>query len=242
MSAITTVGVIVPARNEQADIGRCLDAIAVATSRLRKGAGEAVRVRVVVVLDSCTDRTETVADRPGVERVVVEAGCVGTARAAGAAFLLAGAARPEQIWLANTDADSSVPADWLAEMVAAADRGVGVVLGTVIPAVGLDHRTLRAWHDRHDLREGHRHVHGANFGIRGDVYRSLGGWPALTSGEDEVLAARALACPSVQVVRTAAIPVCTSSRLAGRAPDGFASYLHALAARPRPSVLLPEIS
>ncbi len=239
---ISTVGVVVPARNEQADIARCLDAVDVAVTHLRNDSADPPDVRVVIVLDSCTDGTAALADRPGVELVAVDAGCVGTARAAGAALLLAGAVRPEQIWLANTDADSTVPSDWLLSMVSAARRVADVVLGTVVPGTGLDHVALRAWHDRHDLRAGHGHVHGANFGIRGDVYTALGGWPALCTGEDRYLAARALAHPSVHVVRTASIPVHTSSRLIGRAPDGFARYLRALSLGPDEEPSAAEIS
>lgn len=226
---VSTVGVAIPARNEQADIVRCLDAVDVAVAQLRRYDDDAPDVRVVVVLDSCTDGTAALADRPGVERVAVDAGCVGVARAAGAAHMLESTtAGAHRVWLANTDADSAVPPNWLLGMVLAARGGAGVVLGTVIPGTGLDRVALRAWHDRHDLRAGHGHVHGANFGIRGDVYTSLGGWPALCTGEDRHLAGRALAHPNVHVVRTALIPVHTSSRLTGRAPDGFARYLRAL--------------
>lgn len=239
---ISTVGVVIPARNEQADIERCLNAVEVAVGHLRNNSADPPDVRVVVVLDCCTDGTAVLADRPGVECVAVDAGCVGMARAAGVAHLMAGAARPEQIWLANTDADSTVPPDWLLGMVSAARRGADVVLGTVIPDTGLEHLALRAWHDRHDLRAGHGYVHGANFGIRGNVYASLGGWPALCTGEDQYLAGRALASPSVHVVRTASIPVHTSSRLTGRAPDGFARYLRGLSLTPDEASCPAEIS
>ena len=77
---------------------------------------------------------------------------------------------------------------------------------------------------------GHPHVHGANFGIRADTYLELGGWPAVTSGEDVAMAHRAAVNSRLRIVRTAAIPVTTSSRLAGRAPYGFAGYLRDLVA------------
>jgi hypothetical protein len=73
-------------------------------------------------------------------------------------------------------------------------------------------------------------VHGANFGIRADTYVELGGWPAVASGEDVAMAHRAAASRRLRIVRTAAIPVTTSSRLAARAPDGFAGYLRELVA------------
>jgi hypothetical protein len=71
-------------------------------------------------------------------------------------------------------------------------------------------------------------VHGANLGIRGDAYLALGGWPALPTGEDTELARRASSAGHLRIARTAAIPVVTSTRRAGRAPQGFSGYLRDL--------------
>jgi hypothetical protein len=72
-------------------------------------------------------------------------------------------------------------------------------------------------------------VHGANFGIRADTYLALGGWRGdLSCNEDIDLARRADAATGVRILRTAALPVLTSARLTGRAPDGFSSYLRHL--------------
>jgi len=81
-----------------------------------------------------------------------------------------------RLWLANTDADSVVPRDWLIRMVDAADAGVQVVLGTVAPDVELPQTLRAAWIARHQLHDGHPHIHGANLGIRADTYLALGGW------------------------------------------------------------------
>jgi hypothetical protein len=98
----------------------------------------------------------------------------------------------------------------------------------VLPADGLSAIRRRLWRDRHHLGDGHPHVHGANFGIRADAYRALGGWAPLASGEDVALARRARAAADLTTVSTGAIPVLTSSRLSGRAPHGFAAYLQDL--------------
>jgi hypothetical protein len=132
------------------------------------------------------------------------------------------------MWLANTDADSEVPLDWLSVMCRMADDGADVVLGNAIPqprhlSPVLEH----AWFARHQLGDGHRHVHGANIGIRADAYLSLGGWTSMTTGEDITLAARADAA-HLQVLRTGMIPVRTSARTTGRAPHGFGEYLRRL--------------
>jgi len=104
----------------------------------------------------------------------------------------------------------------------------GRTLGTVVPGPGLGPARRRAWAGRHQLRDGHPHVHGANLGVRGDAYLALGGWPALPTGEDTELARRASSAGHLRIARTAAIPVVTSTRRAGRAPQGFSGYLRDL--------------
>jgi hypothetical protein len=132
------------------------------------------------------------------------------------------------VWLASTDADSEVPASWLTGMIRHARQGAHLVLGTVLPGAELSPGVRAAWLARHHLRDGHPHVHGANFGIRGDAYLALGGWLPQATGEDVGLAQRAVSASHLQIVRTAAIPVLTSARPAGRAGQGFSSYLGAL--------------
>jgi GT2 family glycosyltransferase len=208
---IEAVGVVVPAHDEQDFIGDCVAALA--ANRID------LPVRIVVVLDDCSDRT---AERTGTaETVTVPFRCVGAARAAGVEHLLTTSdVPPRNWWLASTDADTRVPAGWLAGMLALAAEA-DLVLGTALPD---DCPVYPAWRRRHSLADGHRHVHGANLGIRGDAYRAIGGWPALATGEDVELARRAVAAGQ-RVRRTAAIPVRTSARTVGRAPDGFAAYL-----------------
>lgn len=227
---IRTIGVVVPACNEAQSIGACLSALAEARGRLASSSAR-VHVRTVVVLDRCIDATADIAaTHPHVECVVCDAGQVGAARNAGVRHLLDGASTDQsQTWIANTDADSVVPRDWLVEMREFAERGADLVLGTVLPQPGLPAPIGDAWHARHELREDHPHVHGANFGIRADVYTRLGGWPDVRSGEDVLLAQRALATGQLRIARPSTIAVLTSTRLRGRAPRGFSSYLRGLA-------------
>ncbi|HZZ98078.1 MAG TPA: glycosyltransferase [Jatrophihabitantaceae bacterium] len=224
---IRTIAAVVPAADEQALLDGCLAALRRSRAELaRRHPG--VRARVVVVLDSCTDDSARIAASAGVETVVISARRVGAARRAGADHVLRTATRAQTMWLANTDADSQVPADWLAGMVELADQGADLVLGTVRPDDGLSNSTLTAWYDGHVLADGHPHIHGANLGVRGSVYEAVGGWSALASGEDEQLAARAAAIPELSIARTARFPVTTSTRLHARAPYGFSSYLRRL--------------
>lgn len=229
MAAVTDAAVVVPARDEELTLPACLRSLRVAVDALTARRHD-VTARVIVVLDDCTDGSRAiVAATPAVEIVESTARTAGGARAVGAAHALGGCRHPATTWLANTDADSTVPPDWLVTMVALADAGADVILGTVEPDVALSESVRARWLARHDLGENHRHVHGANFGLRASTYRDLGGWTAVATGEDVALAARADG-RGVPVRRTASIPVVTSSRRVGRAPDGFATYLAALTA------------
>ncbi len=227
---IGLVGVIVPAADEQDTIAACLAALDAARRHLHRTAGRPIGVRVVVVLDACTDSTaDIVAAHRDVEAVTTTARRVGITRAAGAAHLLREAPVPAaETWLAHTDADSVVPPDWLSVAVEEADRGADLLLGTVRPGPGLSAASERAWHGRHVRRNDHPHVHGTNLGIRASAYLALGGWPAVATGEDVLLVGRAGAAGHLRVRRTAAIPVRTSTRRVGRAPHGFSSYLRGL--------------
>jgi glycosyltransferase involved in cell wall biosynthesis len=230
---IRQIVVVVPAANEEQHIARCLSSIAAARSSLRAG-NPSVRVRITVVPDSCTDLTAQIARAHGVQVVPVWMANVGAARRAGARAALAGTHAGE-LWLASTDADSEVPTGWLTGMLAEARRGAHVVLGTVLPAPDLCPEIRAEWLSRHHLRDGHPHIHGANFGIRGDAYTAVGGWQPLATGEDVDLARRAAQNSHLNIARIASIPVVTSARWAGRAPRGFSSYLRALSAPAPPA-------
>jgi glycosyltransferase involved in cell wall biosynthesis len=227
---IAAVAVVVPANNEQDCILACIESIEAARSVIDAD------LQLIVVLDACVDGTENlVGPLSGVTTVHSPFGRVGAARALGCAQALArfaaGGHRLIDCWIANTDADSQVPVDWLVRMLDAADAGADVVLGTVVPGPGLVPVAERRWHLGHDLVEGHRYVHGANLGVRASSYVQLGGWPDLRTGEDVALAGQAERAGLV-TARLAGPPVVTSSRLHGRAPEGFAGYLNDLIAEP----------
>ena len=226
---IDTVGVVVPAADEQDLLPACLDAVEAARRELARRRPD-VAVRVVVVLDSCTDGSaEVVRTRAGVEAASINERLAGAARNAGCALVVDGSTPAQRLWLACTDADSRVPQNWLTGMVELAEAGADFVLGTVRPAETLPAGVAATYRAAYISAEGHPHVHGANLGIRAATYLKLGGWPRLGSGEDVALASRAMAA-GVPTIRTSRFPVATSTRLAARAPYGYSSYLRGLAA------------
>lgn len=231
---IDAVCVVIPARNEASNIQQCLDSVRTAAGYLNRVNSRPIAVHVAVALDRCSDNTaEIVGRNREVNAVVTDAGQVGRARADGVAALLATAAADRgAIWIANTDADSTVPPTWLAEMTDRAARGADLVLGTVVPDRHTAPLLRQLWTAVHVQRDDHPHIHGANFGIRGDAYLELGGWDTISTGEDVLLAGRALSAGHFRIDRTASIAVTTSSRLIGRAPNGFAHYLQRLSNDP----------
>ncbi|TFD52735.1 glycosyltransferase [Cryobacterium frigoriphilum] len=227
---IDGVGVIIPVRNEELLLPRCLTALAVAIAAVRAApALDRPRVQVVIVLDRCTDASASVAaDWPKYLPIVSTAAAVGAARRAGAARLTAGLAGASlrHLWLATTDADSAVPPNWLTTQLTFARNGSELVLGTVVPDTELSFEQRQRWMLRHRVGEGHPYVHGANLGVRADRYVDAGGFACVDTDEDVRLVAALRAVPVVEA-RTALMPVLTSGRLTGRAPAGFAGFLQA---------------
>jgi hypothetical protein len=231
---IRLVLVVVPVRDEERLVGHCLDALAVAadcaTARPSSpAAGGAVRVRTVVVLDRCTDRSaEEVARRPWAETVVSTAGRVGAARAIGVRVGLATeVVAPQRIWIATTDADSRVPAEWLTHQLDLADAGAQMFRGLVEPDIEeCGPAAYEVWQSRYLRRDGHPHVHGASLGVRADAYQTCGGFDPLAIVDEDVRLFRNAEQRSFAIIASATAPVSTSGRLLGRvAGPGFAAYL-----------------
>lgn len=215
------IGVLVPAHNEEALVGDCLRSL-LAAARCPALAGE--RVEIVVALDDCGDATADICASLGVRTVALDARCVGLARAAAADVLLAEGAR----WLATTDADSRVPADWLSGQLAC---GADAFCGTVRVADWLDFAACvrAAFLSGEQYVDDHPHVHGANFGVSAAAYRAVGGFAALAAHEDRALL-EALEQGGFTVAKRATPAVVTSARRDARARHGFGDYLLALEA------------
>ena len=226
--AIWAVGVVIPARNEAASIERCIASV-LASCEASPGCDE---VWLTVVADCCTDGTAALARRylsTRGEVIESSAGSPGTARRRGVSAVLRHFAdrNPRRLWLANTDADTYVPPDWIGTHLHHADANAEAVAGIV----QLDPEDLRA-----DVKElyartytvspdgTHGHVHGANFGVRADAYLEAGGWSDVAVSEDHCLWGR-LRLQGRRMLSPAASVVHTSGRLRGRAIGGFADTL-----------------
>ncbi|QOW24425.1 glycosyltransferase [Lysobacter sp. H23M47] len=215
------IAIVIPARNEAERIEQCLRAAQVAA---RHPGLHQEAVLIIVAADSCTDGTAQLA-RP-VANLVIEGdfGDVGSARAAAAEQALHRGAR----WLANTDADSVVPADWLAAQLAyGSDAFCGIV------GVGdwedYSASVSEAFQVLTVAAPGHPHVHGANLGVAADAYVRAGGFQPGAAHEDVSLVKRLAAIGAV-IARQPSPRVMTSARRSSRAREGFSDYLKALEA------------
>ncbi len=232
--------VVIPARDEEGRIARCLAAL----GRQRDVPGE---FAVIVVLDGCGDDTEAVARaaaaRAGLAleliALPVSAG-VGTARRVGmerACARLEAAGRPDGL-IACTDADTEPDAGWLAAQLALLDEGAAAVGGRIdldpldaaaLPADALTRRGDRAVARLATVRADdesaeHHFFSGASMGVSARAYRAVGGLDPLPALEDEGFARR-LAAGGLRIVRSDRVRVTTSARTDGRARRGLARDL-----------------
>ncbi len=224
------IAVLIPARDEELLLPRCLRSIEGARRLLPL----TVTSDVVVVADCPTDNTFRLAEemlRGEGRALEANAGCVGAARALAAQAALGRyAGPPERCWLANTDADCEVPSTWLRDQLACAERGYAAVAGIVDVDSFEEHdaevpeRFRLSYHVHPDGT--HPHVHAANLGVRADAYLRAGGWKDLSTAEDHDLWHR-LHRERFRCLADASLRVLTSGRRTGRAPAGFAEALAA---------------
>lgn len=223
-----SVGIVVPAQNEQASIEPCIQSI--------RGSCETARLHdywIVIVADSCTDDTLPRARRAvaGVGEVLeCDAKSAGSARRLGVDAALAHFNDQDlrQIWLANTDADTLVPRDWITVQLKLADAGIAAVAGIVKLDDSGSPAAQELYHATYLTRPDgtHGHVHGANLAFRADAYVDAGGWAHRALAEDHCLWGR-LKGRGWRLSSPASSVVVTSSRLIGRARGGFADTLKA---------------
>ena len=193
-----------------------------------------IPVTIVVVLDASDDGSAELAGQygPDVHFVRVDARNVGAARAVGFGYARSLFGDDDECWYATTDADSRVDPGWLVHQL---ELGADMVLGVVrvdrlAPPLSRRRRPLSAGL-RRARRAGqgrrHEHVHGANMGFSARAYWRVGGFRALSSGEDVDLVERFEAA-GYRIHRDTELSVITSARTQARAPHGFAHHLRQL--------------
>ncbi len=214
MDALPFVSVIVPARDEEGCIARCLDSILV-------GDYPKDRFEVIVVDDLSEDRTAAVvravmqrvnarvpvlADgtaeaEPALERVRLfqMPENLDRARAHKKRAITKGIAHARGEVILTTDADCALPSGWIRAMVGSFDAGTALVSGPALYPVGetaasrvqaLEFLGLNAV-GAGAIGAGRPNLaNGANIAYRKDVFDALGGFDGidhLTSGDDELL-------------------------------------------------------
>lgn len=254
MTGPRAVAVVIPARDEEHGIGDCLRSVRASLQRLPSTVETALTVVLDRCVDATPGIVDAItADWPGAVSLTVLG--VGGGRAAGLgaagrpAHIVAGAGvgalrdlgvrnvlhrlrdLPRRaVWLLHTDADTTVPPDWATSHVALAAAGAAGVAGTAELAPGLSPWAAR----RHGQLvaagtdgDRHRHVYGANLGVRADAYLAAGGFPLDGAGEDHALW-QALGAAGYPLRQPAGLRVRTSPRLHGRASGGLADLLREL--------------
>ncbi len=224
------VCILIPARDEEKLLPRCLNSLLIAISHLPP----AHTVDVVLAVDSSQDNTVQIG-RAFLKNkgIVIELNDqqVGNARSKAAEIaLLRYTGQLDRCWFANTDADCELPPDWLLQQLQAANKGIQAIAGIVDVDTFEEHDDGVASRFKETYlinKDGtHPHVHGANMGVRADTYLLAGGWSNLKTEEDHDLwnRMRAIQC---KMKSDASLRVITSGRRIGRAPHGFAEALAA---------------
>lgn len=220
------IGVVIPACNEEAYIERCLLALKKAQVYFYQTLGlseHLPEIKILVVLDSCTDGTATRVKQLGVATLHCDFRCVGQTRHLGIQQMVGQGCD----WICCTDADSCVQQDWFKVMWQ--HQPAEVICGVV----ELDHwqhlspRTRLEYLAHYQDEMNHRHVHGANLCFKTEVYKKFNGFSQLDCHEDVEFVQR-LQAAQVNILWSNRLRVMTSSRLQSRVAAGFAGFLHML--------------
>lgn len=251
------VSVVVPARDEEALIGRCLYALAT-----QEGVAPE-EYEVLLVLDRCTDGTERIArevaaEYPRLRLHFLEGPGQGSGHARRAGMERA-CERLLNVGLldgliASTDADTVTAPDWLAAQIEAASRGARAIGGRIDldDEDSLPEEVLRRHAERGRLRHlnilsdpaqcgttEHWQFSGASLSLTAELYREVGGLEPRASLEDERLE-RLLLQHDVPIDRLLSVRATTSSRLAGRASRGLSRDLAEMARQQPTASIRPK--
>lgn len=225
---IKHICVLIPAKNEEKLISRCLHSILKASAILSSD----INIEIVLCVDSSTDHTWEIGKKILKDQgsiLIIDKGNVGYARRFAAEYALNQyKGYLDACWIANTDADCEVPINWLQKHISYAEKGIHAIAGIVKVDSYREHspQVAELFQKDYIIHEdgSHPHIHGANIGIRADIYLKVGGWNELYTAEDHDLWNR-LSNLKFNLKSDAALFVITSGRKFGRAPLGFANKL-----------------
>lgn len=219
----TILGIVIPAHNEKDHLAVCLSAIEQAIVHVKALVLSGLEVRVLVVLDNCSDDSLAITQQFDVDYMQCNFQCVGQARDLGVRYLIEQGAD----WIACTDADSRVHVDWLTQQLnhqpAHAICGVVEVDNWQHLSASTQHSYIAHYQDQMN----HQHIHGANLSFSAAAYLQVGGFAAVTCHEDVSLVNR-MRDQQLNIIWSNQVRVTTSSRLTARAPEGFAAFLNEL--------------
>ena len=229
--------VIVPARDEEALIGACIEALAAQTGL------HASEYEVLLVLDRCTDATEAraraAAGKLALRVVRSHRPGVGAARRLGmdlACERLLALGRADGL-IACTDADSEAAPDWLRAQLDAIAGGSAAIGGraalsdadqAALPDAVRERRGEEARERLARARDAspagrteHHQFSGASMAVTAATYERVGPLEPRAGLEDEAFE-RLLRSRGVAIDRLRTVRVTTSARDSGRAPRGLA--------------------
>ncbi len=192
------LSVVIPAFNEEENIGRCLEALTRQTTRRP--------FEVIVVDNCCTDGTVSIARSFDIRlnlKIVQE-----TKKGRGAARAL-GCSHATGDIILSTDSDAEVPPQWIDSLVDALDKHPDLAATTGVPRI-IDCTPWRnmmfnffiprfLWLNY--IFYGHAGLSGFSCAVRADVYRKAGGYdPECDAYEDLELAMRVSKFGKIQLV------------------------------------------
>jgi hypothetical protein len=137
-------------------------------------------------------------------------------------------------WIACTDADSMVEADWLmAQIKHLKAEPAAMICGVVSIDCwdALSESTKQQYLAHYQDCMNHRHIHGANLSFASQDYVAVGGFDELTCHEDVGLVKK-FEQADLPIIWSNLVRVVTSSRLDARADEGFAHFLRGLENQP----------
>ena len=216
------IGIVIPAHNEAMTIAKCLASVQSAIKQLPS----TIKAYPLVVLDSCTDDTQSIVKAAGVDYLCCDYQCVGQVRDIGIRHAIANGA----IWLTCTDADSVVTVDWLAQQIEHISHQPTDMICGVVDVDSWAHLTAQTREDyiaHYQDKMGHHHIHGANLSFSSEAYLAVGGFSSLPCHEDVDLVGK-FESQSYAITWSNRVRVMTSSRLQARADGGFAAFLNNL--------------